>query len=71
MLSAGSKITFQGGYTHGAIAYSGATSPAWAKQDDGFNTNDNGTFALSTAWSQAAQLAWKVSPNFEIDPEIS
>ncbi len=85
MLSAGSKIAFQGAYTHGAIAYSGATSPAWAEQDDGFNTNGNGTlfpmadaiftgngtFALSNAWSLAAQLTWKLSPNFEIDPEVS
>ena len=85
MLSAGSKIAFQGAYAHGAIAYSGATSPAWGEQDQGFNTNGNGTlfpmadaiytggdtWALSNAWSAAAQLTWKVSPNFEIDPEIA
>jgi hypothetical protein len=85
MLSAGSKIAFQGAYGHGAIAYSGATSPAWAEQDQGFNTNGNGTlfpmadaiytggddWSLSNAWSAAAQLTWKVSPNFEIDPEIA
>ncbi len=85
MLSAGSKIAFQGAYGHGAIAYSGATSPAWGEQDQGFNTNGNGTlfpmadaiytggdtWALSNAWSAAAQLTWKVSPNFEIDPEIA
>ena len=85
MLSAGSKIAFQGAYTNGAIAYSGATSPAWSESDDGFNTNGNGllfpmadgifgpdgSFHKSTAWSAAAQLTWKVSPNFEIDPEVS
>jgi hypothetical protein len=86
MLSAGSKIGFQGAYAHGAIAYSGATSPAWAEQDQGFNTNGNGTlfpmadaivnpvtgsWSLSNAWSLAAQLTWKVSPQFEIDPEVS
>ena len=43
MLSAGSKIAFQGAYAHGAIAYSGAGSPAWGEQDQGFNTNGNGT----------------------------
>ena len=43
MLSAGSKIAFQGAYAHGAIGYSGAGSPAWGEQDQGFNTNGNGT----------------------------
>ena len=85
MLSPGSKIAFQGAYAHGAIAYSGAGSPAWGEQDDGFNTNGNGTlfptadaivnsdgsWSLSNSWSAAAQLTWKVSPNFEIDPEIA
>jgi len=85
MLSAGSKIAFQGAYADGAIAYSGAGSPAWGEQDQGFNTNGNGllfpmadgvfdptgAFHKSQAWSAAAQLTWKVSPNFEIDPEIS
>jgi len=85
MLSAGSKIAFQGAYAHGAIGYSGATSPAWGEQDNGFNPNGNGTYfpmadaiyvgngswSLSNAWSAAAQLTWKVSPNFEIDPEIA
>jgi hypothetical protein len=86
MMSPGSKIAFQGAYAHGAIAYSGATSPAWGEQDQGFNTNGNGTlfpmadaianyasgtFDLSNAWSAAAQLTWKLSPNFEIDPEIA
>jgi hypothetical protein len=84
MLSAGSKIAFQGAYAHGAIAYSGATSPAWGEQDQGFNTNGNGTlfpmadaiwtgsgWELSNAWSLAAQLTWKVSPQFEIDPEVA
>ena len=88
MLSAGSKIAFQGAYAHGAIGYSGATSPAWGETDQGFNTNGNGTYfpmadaiytgddktnswSLSNAWSVAAQLTWKVSPNFEIDPEIA
>jgi hypothetical protein len=85
MLSAGSKIAFQGAYAHGAIGYSGAGSPAWGEQDNGFNTNGNGTlfptadainssddgWTLSNAWSAAAQLTWKVSPNFEIDPEIA
>jgi hypothetical protein len=85
MLSAGSKIAFQGAYANGAIAYSGATSPSWGEQDDGFNTNGNGllfpmadgivdglgVFHKSTAWSAAAQLTWKLSPNFEIDPEVS
>jgi hypothetical protein len=85
MLSPGSKVAFQGAYAHGAIAYSGATSPAWGEQDQGFNTNGNGTlfpmadaihssdegFTLSNAWSAAAQLTWKLSPNFEIDPEVA
>ena len=85
MLSAGSKIAFQGAYADGAIAYSGAGSPAWGESDQGFNTNGNGllfpmadgvfdvdgTYHKSKAWSAAAQLTWKVSPNFEIDPEIS
>jgi hypothetical protein len=85
MLSAGSKIAFQGAYAHGAIAYSGATSPAWGETDQGFNTNGNGTlfpmtdayyngggaWKLSDAWSAAVQLTWKVSPNFEIDPEVA
>ena len=86
MLSAGSKIAFQGAYAHGAIAYSGAGSPAWGEQDQGFNTNGNGTlfpmadavytsatnsWSLSDAWSAAVQLTWKVSPNFEIDPEVA
>ena len=86
MLSAGSKIAFQGAYAEGAIGYSGAGSPAWGEQDDGFNTNGNGllfpmadgifnpitgTFEKSKAWSAAAQLTWKVSPNFEIDPELA
>ena len=84
MLSAGSKIALQGAYGHGAIAYSGAGSPAWGEQDQGFNTNGNGTlfpmadavwtgsgWQLSNAWSLAAQLTWKVSPQFEIDPEVA
>jgi len=86
MLSAGSKIAFQGAYANGAIAYSGATSPNWGEQDQGFNTNGNGllfpmadgifnpvtgTFEKSNAWSAAVQLTWKVSPQFEIDPEAS
>jgi hypothetical protein len=86
MLSAGSKIAFQGAYAEGAIAYSGAGSPAWGESDDGFNTNGNGllfptadgifnpltgTFERSKAWSAAAQLTWKLSPNFEIDPEVA
>jgi hypothetical protein len=85
MLSAGSKIAFQGAYAHGAIAYSGATSPAWGEQDDGMNTNGNGTlfpsadaiitsngsWSLSDSWSAAVQLTWKVSPQFEIDPEVA
>jgi hypothetical protein len=88
MLSAGTKIAFQGAYAHGAIGYSGAGSPGWGEQDQGFNTNGNGSlfqmadaiytgngttsdWELSNAWSAAAQLTWKVSPNFEIDPEIA
>jgi len=85
MLSPGSKIAFQGAYAHGAIGYSGAGSPGWGEQDQGFNTNGNGTlfpmadaiytgkgtWSLSNAWSAAAQLTWKVSPNFEIDPEVA
>ena len=86
MLSAGSKLALQGAYAHGAIGYSGATSPAWGEQDQGFNINGNGilfpmadaiyvgpgnSWALSNAWSAAAQLTWKVSPNFEIDPELA
>ena len=89
MLSAGSKIAFQGAYAHGAIGYSGAPSAAWGEADQGFNTNGNGTlfpmadaiytgtlagsdsWSLSNAWSAAAQLTWKVSPNFEIDPELA
>jgi len=86
MLSAGSKIAFQGAYAEGAIGYSGATSPAWGEGDQGFNTNGNGTifpmadgifnpftgaFDKSKAWSATAQLTWKVSPNFEIDPELA
>jgi len=85
MLSAGSKIAFQGAYAHGAIDYSGATSPAWGEQDQGFNPNGNGTlfpmadaiydgggnWSLSNAWTAAAQLTWKVSPQFEIDPEVA
>ena len=86
MLSAGSKIAFQGAYAEGAIGYSGAGSPAWGESDDGFNPNGNGllfptadgifnpltgAFEKSKAWSAAAQLTWKVSPNFEIDPEVS
>ena len=85
MLSAGCKIAFQGAYADGAIAYSGAASPAWGEQDQGFNTNGNGllfpmadgvfdvdgTYHKSKAWSAAAQLTWKVSPNFEIDPEVA
>jgi hypothetical protein len=86
MLSAGSKIAFQAAYAHGAFAYSGAGSPAWGEQDNGMNTNGNGTlfpsadaiysvhgasWTLSDAWSAAAQLTWKVSPNFEIDPELA
>ena len=85
MLSAGSKIAFQGAYAHGAIAYSGAGSPAWGEQDQGFNTNGNGTlFPMADAiytggctlgaverLVAAAQLTWKVSPQFEIDPEIA
>ena len=52
MLSAGSKIAFQGAYAHGAIAYSGAGSPAWGEQDQGFNTNGNGTlFPMADACS--------------------
>jgi hypothetical protein len=43
MLSPDSKVAFQGAYAHGAIGYSGATSPAWGEQDQGFNTNGNGT----------------------------
>ncbi len=85
MLSAGSKIAFQGAYAHGAIGYSGAGSPGWGEADQGFNTNGNGelfpmadaiytgkgTWSLSNAWTAAAQLTWKVSPNFEIDPEVA
>jgi hypothetical protein len=85
MLSPASKIAFQGAYAHGAIGYSGATSPTWGEQDQGFNANGNGTlflmadavftggnsWSLSDAWSAAAQLTWKLSPNFEIDPEIA
>ena len=86
MLSAGSKIAFQGAYADGAVGYSGVGSPAWAESDNGFNTNGNGLlfptadgifnpatgqFEKSKAWTAAAQLTWKVSPNFEIDPEIS
>jgi len=85
-LSAGSKVALQGAYAHGAIAYSGAGSPAWSEQDQGFNTNGNGTlfpmadaifnpvtgsWELSDAWSAAAQLTWKLSPQFEIDPEVA
>jgi hypothetical protein len=84
-LSAGSKIAFQGAYAHGAIGYSGAGAPAWGEQDQGFNTNGNGTlfpmadavwtggnsWSLSDAWTTAAQLTWKLSRNFEIDPEIA
>ena len=85
MLSTGSKIAFQGAYAEGAIGYSGAGSPAWGEQDQGFNTNGNGllfpmadglfdvngAFHQSKAWSAAAQLTWKLSPNFEIDPEVA
>jgi hypothetical protein len=31
----------------------------------------DGTYHKSKAWSAAAQLTWKVSPNFEIDPEVA
>ena len=33
--------------------------------------NGGDTWSLSNAWSAAAQLTWKVSPQFEIDPEIA
>ena len=85
MLSAGSKIAFQGAYAEGAIGYSGAGSPGWGEGDQGFNTNGNGllfpmadglfdvdgSYHKSKAWSAAAQLTWKLSPNFEIDPEVA
>ena len=85
MLSAGSKIAFQGAYADGAIAYSGAGSPGWGEGDQGFNANGNGlvfpmadgvfdmsgSYHKSQAWSAAAQLTWKLSPNFEIDPEVA
>jgi len=85
MLSPGSKIALQAAYAHGAIAYSGVTSPAWGESDQGFNTNGNGVLVpmtdayyngvgawkLSNSWTATAQLTWKLSPNFEIDPEIA
>ena len=86
MLSAGSKIAFQGAYAEGAIGYAGAGSPGWGEGDQGFNTNGNGlifpmadgifnpltgTFEKSKAWTAAAQLTWKVAPGFEIDPEVA
>jgi len=85
MLSAGSKIAFQGAYAEGAIGYAGAGSPGWGEGDQGFNTNGNGllfpmadglfdvdgTYHKSKAWTATAQLTWKVSPNFEIDPEVA
>jgi hypothetical protein len=36
----------------------------------GYYTGAN-TWILSNAWSAAVQLTWKVSPNFEIDPEVA
>ena len=38
---------------------------------DGIFNPLTGAFEKSKAWSAAAQLTWKVSPNFEIDPEVS
>jgi hypothetical protein len=29
------------------------------------------SYSLSNAWSLTAQLTWKLSPNFEIDPEVA
>ena len=85
MLSAGSKIAFQGAYAHGAIAYSGAGSPAGASRTRASTPTatarcsrwptrvrySTAHYHKSKAWSAAAQLTWKVSPNFEIDPEVS
>ena len=86
MLGAGSKIAFQGAYAHGAIGYSGAGSPAGASRTRASTPTATArcsrwptrstpataaAWTLSNAWSAAAQLTWKVSPNFEIDPEIA
>ena len=85
MLSAGTKIAFQGAYADGAIGYS-ARPRRRGPRDQGFNPNGNGllfpmadglfnpftgSFDKSKAWSATAQLTWKLSPNFEIDPEVA
>ena len=58
MLSAGSKFALQGAYAHGAIGYSGATSPAWGEQDQGFNINGNGIlFPMADAVHNGAGAA--------------
>jgi len=76
MLSAGSKIAFQGAYADGAIGYSGAGSPAWGEQDQGFNTNGNGLLFpmadgvfddpelayASVAYDSGTAADWGVSP---------
>jgi hypothetical protein len=31
----------------------------------------DGSWNLANTWTAAVQLTWKVSPNFEIDPEVA
>ena len=85
MLSAGSKIAFQGAYAHGAIGYPArprrlgasrtrASTPTATARCSRWRTRSISAatrWSLSDAWSAAAQLTWKLSPNFEIDPEVA
>jgi hypothetical protein len=81
---AGDKLALQAAYTKGATGYSGVQSPSWGEGDSGANVNGNGWivpyddavfvnggWTQPTAWTAAAQLTLKVSPSFEIDPEVS
>ncbi len=86
-MTAGSTIGVQGAWTQGAIAWSGVESPGWQGPDPtGININGNGYVGFSpsdaietapgvwkqaTAWTIAAQGQFKISPMFEIDPQLS
>jgi hypothetical protein len=85
-LGAGDVLKIQGAYSYAAISYSGFTTAGWGQGDNGVNMNGNGmiysfadgvqngangVWAKPTTWNVAATLDLHLTPQFEIQPEIS
>jgi hypothetical protein len=79
MIGAGDTFTVQGAYSHGALAYGGATAPGTLNifgngtlfQATDWYDEAAGVTSIPTSWSVASHAVFKLTPQFSLSPEIS